>query len=365
MSLPNVALNMIVKNESNLIRDLLHCAAPFIQYWTIVDTGSTDSTPEIVQETFKELNIPGKLHRTTWKDFGTNRSEALAFAKGTAKYHWVMDADDWIHGTPNFSNLTASVYYLKIGKEFTYYRKQLFRDDHPWRYEGVLHEFPTCDKDVDEERLEGDYYIDSRRLGARNNDPKKYLKDAAILEGALSKDPDNARNWFYLGQSLYDAGEYEKAISAYNKRISLKGWEEEIYYSYFRIGLCHINLNHSSDLVLSSMLVGFQTRPTRAESLHELAFYFRQKNELELAAMFAHQASLISFPQDVLFIDVQVYSYKALDELSVSGFYSQNLKKEGYNACKVLSERVDIPEEVRNRSIKNLKLYKERFEWIA
>ena len=80
-----VCLNMIVKNESHIIRETLEmlCNKINFAYWVICDTGSTDNTKEIIQSFFDEKRIPGELHSHEWKNFAHNRSLALneAFEK--------------------------------------------------------------------------------------------------------------------------------------------------------------------------------------------------------------------------------------------------------------------------------------------
>ena len=53
---PTVCLNMIVKNESHIIRETLEmlCNKIKFSYWVISDTGSTDNTREIIQGFFNE-----------------------------------------------------------------------------------------------------------------------------------------------------------------------------------------------------------------------------------------------------------------------------------------------------------------------
>ena len=46
---PKLCLNMIVKNESKVIRRLLESALPIIDSYCICDTGSTDDTKEIIR----------------------------------------------------------------------------------------------------------------------------------------------------------------------------------------------------------------------------------------------------------------------------------------------------------------------------
>jgi hypothetical protein len=47
-------LVMIVKNSGEVLRKCLQSVKPYIDRWTILDTGSSDNTPEIIKE---ELNM--------------------------------------------------------------------------------------------------------------------------------------------------------------------------------------------------------------------------------------------------------------------------------------------------------------------
>src|SRR2546427_13297700 len=89
--MPPVCLSMIVKNEAHVIRRCLDSVRPYVSHWVIVDTGSTDGTQDLVRAHFAD--IPGRLVERPWRDFGTNRSEAVALARGNADYILVMDAD--------------------------------------------------------------------------------------------------------------------------------------------------------------------------------------------------------------------------------------------------------------------------------
>ena len=150
------------------------------------------------------LGIPGELHERPWRNFGHNRSEALTLAQGHGDYIWVMDADDTVVGTPDFGGLSADVYNLRYGQgaRFMYWRRHLFRDGLRWRYEGVVHEYAVCDDPFVEERLDGEYYIDSRRLGARNLDPQKYARDRDLLLAEVERNPDDGAVGLLSGPEL-------------------------------------------------------------------------------------------------------------------------------------------------------------------
>lgn len=356
--MPSICLCMIVKNERHVMERLIAQVAPHISTWVICDTGSSDGTQDLVRATFGRLQIAGALHERPWRDFGHNRTEALALARGSADYIWMIDADDVIHGDLQFHNLQADCYELRYGGDLSYWRPQVFRDGLPWRYEGVLHEFPTCDEPYVTARLDGAYSITSGRTGARNQDPLKYHKDAALLEDAVKREPDNSRYWYYLGQSWMDAGEPGRALPAFRRRVELGGWAEETYAAQLRVGRCLIWTGATPGEVTEALLWARQLRAERAESLYELARYYRVRQGYEAATLFAREAACTPFPvADRLFVEPAVYHHKALEELAVSAYYTTHWRHEGHAACRRLLALPDLPDEVRSRMKEALRFY--------
>ena len=88
-----ICLNMIVKNEAEIIERCLTSIVKHIDYWVIVDTGSTDGTQHIIKDFMKEHKIPGELIERPWVNFSHNRSEALELAENKADYIFLCDAD--------------------------------------------------------------------------------------------------------------------------------------------------------------------------------------------------------------------------------------------------------------------------------
>ena len=67
-------LTTMFKNESKSIQRMLESWYEHIDYWIFQDNGSTDGTPEIVDNFFADKNIPGFVYRVEegWKGFGWN-----------------------------------------------------------------------------------------------------------------------------------------------------------------------------------------------------------------------------------------------------------------------------------------------------
>src|ERR1700739_4642309 len=117
---------MIVRNEADVVAETLDSVAPYISSWVIVDTGSSDGSQDVVRQHIARLGIPGELHARQWRNFGHIRTEALNLAQGHGDYIWVIDADDIVVGTPDFTQLSADIYRMRLGDpSFLYWRAPL------------------------------------------------------------------------------------------------------------------------------------------------------------------------------------------------------------------------------------------------
>ena len=349
-----ICLNMIVKNEASVITRCLTSVKPIIDHWVIVDTGSTDGTQNVIREFMKD--IPGELYESPWKNFEHNRNEALELTKGKGDYILIMDADDWLEFNPVFKlpQLIAGSYrlWIKFGGS-SYQRHQIINSSLPWRWVGVLHESLACDVPYTSEVMDGVRIIVGTD-GARSRDPKKFEKDAAVLEEALKNDPENTRYMFYLGQSYRDAGNSEKAIEWYLKRIARDGWDEEVYWSLVQVGIMEKELKKPDWLVADRFLNAFYRRPHRPEAVMHLSDMYRLQRRFDMAYAIIKLWQAVPKPVvgDVIFVQDWMLQYGLLFELSVaSGCVGQY--QESLDACNQLLAMKDLPEEMRVLTVPN------------
>jgi glycosyltransferase involved in cell wall biosynthesis len=354
MSAQTICLNMIVKNEAPVIRRCLESVRPLIDAWLIVDTGSTDGTQEIVRELLKDL--PGELVERPWVDFAHNRSEALELARGRADYLFTIDADETLRIDDGFTMpvLTADSYSVAVRYGgCSYLRRQFLRDGRPWRYEGVVHEYVTSPEAFTEAGLAG-LTVVPRHDGARARDPQTYRRDALLLERALLEEPDNPRTVFYLAQSYRDAKDYELALRYYRKRVAMKGWDEEVWFSLYQIAQIRELMNAPWPEVLESYLAAHQFRPDRAEPLYRISMHYQARREYNVAHLFLSRARALPEPAvNRLFVERAVYEYQLAVEYAVAAHYSGDYRAAIETANAVLrSGRLPahaIDQVIRNR----------------
>lgn len=361
--MPSICLSMIVRNEAPVIVRCLDSVLPIIDAWAIVDTGSDDGTQEIVRDYFVRAGLPGELRERPWRDFASNRNEALELSRLRADYSLVIDADDTLEIAAEFDKaaLSADGYSIAIDDPpLSYARTQLVRNALPWSYRGVLHEFLTCDGAGPTLAL-GHVLMRRNHDGARRRDPDTYRRDAELLEQALLTETDphmRMRYTYYLGQSYKDANEPAKAAEAYGRRAGLDGWDEERWSAVLQQARCLLLAGDEAGFVRTAARA-YTLRPQRAEPLIDLAAHLRAKKDFAQAMTLAKLASQTPRPDDRLFVEEHAYTYGPRQELSVSGYYSADEadRELGRAATNALAIDRDVPETVRDLARHNLSFY--------
>lgn len=94
---------------------------------------------------------------------------------------------------------------------------------------------------------------------------------------------------------------------------------EEIYYSYFQIAEIYKLLNESENIIVdayydaNNYLINLKKQP-RAEPFYELGLYYRSNN-YKKAIYYLSKATKIPLSQYILFVNKNVYSWRAKYEL--------------------------------------------------
>lgn len=365
---PRVCVAMIVKNEGHVIERCLAAARPYFDTWAIVDTGSTDDTLSAIARATEGWE--GRLGHVVWTGFGDARTESLRLAAETgADYAFVIDADEIFTPDEGFSWPTdrRDIYNIMMNLGgMAWPQSRLFRLARGWRYEGVLHEGPTCPTtkpcgcpDPVTGGMLTTVKLVSPRDGARSKNPNKYRDDALVLEEAVAKDPTNSRYVFYTAQSWRDAKDDEKAIEWYTRRVKMgeASHGAEVYMSLFEIARAKHRLERPIEEVRAAYLSAHSLDPTRAEPLFWCAALHRERKDFPLAWLFASMAVTKKMPESSLFIDTRIYRWLAKDELAI-GFANVGRPDVAIQLYGEILAMPDLPEPERERLKRNLEAFK-------
>lgn len=337
----SVCLTMIVKNESDVIRQALESIKAHITSWCIVDTGSTDDTMDIIREVLKDVS--GTLHQRPWVNFGHNRSEALKLADGMATWLFMLDADDLFSGSFDGLDETVDGYNINLSLgNLRYHRVMLFKSGRGWVYKYPLHEYPHLDKSVVKD-FSGCSVQCRSGISARSKNPKKYHDDAQTLENSYETSECKTRTAFYTAQSWRDAGNSFNAIKWYKKRLELGGWAEELYVSCLNL----VKLTGDIKWAWSAL----KHNPKRKEATYVVLERYRRASMWSMEVYALGLFSMMAKPPGAgtLFLEQDIYDYKFYDEFSIHAFY---LGQKSHGAAELAL--LKCPLEQRERISKNV-----------
>lgn len=348
-----ICLNMIVKNESQVIEKCLTSVKPLIDYWVIVDTGSDDDTKEKVKNIMK--GIPGELHERPWVNFAHNRNEALSFAKNKGDYVLLIDADEVLQFSENFSLpvLDKDVYFIIVRQIGTADAKRngLLNNHLNWNWSLEKHETVTCPEAKSMEVLKGVINLCNTHPGgasgrSQQSEITKYLNDAKDLEELLKKEPYNSRYAYYLGISYAAAEKYELAKKSFEKRISMPSADvQETYMALYHLGLMQEKLNEWDD-ALKTFFKAYEFRPIRAEPLFQCAKIYRKKGNLLLGYLLSKEALSHPYPEEDACVEYVAYDHTMLIEYANCALLLGKFK-EGLEACSKLLANPHLPPEFK------------------
>ena len=120
---PKICLTMVVQNDEDVIWRSLSSVEEFVDYISICDVGSTDRTVALVEQFLCEAGIPGKVHRSPYKNLEESRSFAIQATQEMLKtsrfsfvntYLLILDPGKKIEVDPFFkkNELRADSYFL-------------------------------------------------------------------------------------------------------------------------------------------------------------------------------------------------------------------------------------------------------------
>lgn len=319
-----ICLAMIVKDESAIIEQTLESAKPYVDHWCIIDTGSSDNTPELCRTVLGDK--PGSVRGRPWHNFGYNRSELLTIAREeNCEWLLLLDADCVLAEAPPIDELRNQArkrgadQYMADGfmGNLRYDKIFMLRASLPWYYEPPTHEWIQCDEAMTFSRMPG-IRLNEHGVSARRKSGRKNAEDIEVLSKYIEnkKARFRPRALFYLAQSQRDIGNAAAAIKAYRERGEIQDGTEEQFIAKLEKARLLQNGDFPEAEVIEAFREAWRTRPSRAEAPHAAAFYLRVRGKHAEAEEFARAAAAIPSTSDVLFVEYEVYSWRAKLELA-------------------------------------------------
>lgn len=362
-----LVLTQIMKNESHIAKRMLDSIKPIVDALCIVDTGSTDNSVEVVKKWGLENNVETYVFERSFDNFENCRNYAFDKAREIflnrdsrdVYYGFWLDFDEQIVVEPNFrkQSITKDLYMFNTYiKSMKYTRNELCRLDKPFRFYGPVHEYIVCDdRSVTSGLLDGLKVIVNMDGASWKEDvSEKYKKHAILLEDYITNKDKNARWIFYTAQSYHDSSNVpnnrkeseerlRRSIYYYRERIERQdGYEEERFYSQYRIGTIMRALEMPWRDTMEELLKAYSMDPMRCEPIKTIIDYYLSVGEYNLAYIYSKFAKVTyhgksPYPKRLLFVDESLYNWRILEVHAAACFYSNRKEEAKANFEEILA----------------------------
>lgn len=222
-----IDLCIMVKNGGEQFEQMLKDNMHLMDKWTILDTGSTDNTIEIIERTLVGKK-KGKLYQEPFINFRDSRNRLLELAGESCKFTLMLDDTYVVKGDlrsllteirgDQFSD-SFSLYI--ISNDVEYGSNRVLKTDRHLKYKFTIHEViqdndnnnvivPYNRCHIFDDRFE---YMEERTLARKQLDLK-------LLREEIDEDPDNPRSYYYMAQTYNILNDWENAFKYFMLRAN-------------------------------------------------------------------------------------------------------------------------------------------------
>jgi predicted O-methyltransferase YrrM len=301
-----INLCIMVKNGGEQFEQMLRDNFDLIDRWTILDTGSTDNTIDIIKKVLVETK-KGQLYQEPFINFKDSRNRLLDLAGDSCKYTLMLDDTYVIKGQlRQFLNTVRSdqfsdsfSLYIK-SDDVEYGSNRILKTNRKLRYWYRIHEViqsdnnnnvivPLIDSNIFDGRFE---YMENRTMDRK-------LLDIKLLFEELTDDPDNPRTHYYLGQTYNLLNDHKSAFKWMMERVNHKneGFQQEKVDACFEAArIADFKLNKPWEEVEPIYKRAYELDKERPDSLYFLGIHYYLEGNMKVAYDYFKKGFEIGYP---------------------------------------------------------------------
>lgn len=324
---------MIVKNGGKQLEDMLLCSLPFIDRWTIIDTGSNDETVDIVNKVLASKR--GKLHQMPFVDFSTTRNQCLDLAGTTCKYTIMLDDTYYVNGNlrdflkKTRDDLYADSFSIYIQtNDILYASVRIILSESGLRYKYRVHEVFEERNNINVIIPKENAWIEDKQFEyTKKRTDERKNKDIQMLMEDLQEDPNNPRTYYYIAQTYLNMKNYEKAYEYFLKRgkFAYSGYIQERFDAIFEAArIANFNLNKPWNDCLSLYQIAISIDDTRPEPYYYIGVHQYANNDENGAFQCFKKAYQLGLPLQTQFAVRPIITQHFVPKFLTKLCYQQN-----------------------------------------
>jgi FkbM family methyltransferase len=301
-----INLCIMVKNGGPQFEQMLTDNLPIIDRWTILDTGSTDDTINIINKVLVGKKH-GNLYQEPFINFRESRNHLLDLAGTSCKFNIMLDDTYVVQGdlrgflTEVRGDQYANSFTLYIKSDDTQYgSNRIIKSNSGLRYIHTIHEVITDKNNINVVIPQSKATIDDRRFDymEKRTQERKQL-DLKLLYEEVEENPNDPRAYYYLAQTYNLLEDYENAYKYFLKRAEFtnSGFIQERVDAVFEAArVANFKLNKPWSECLSLYEQCYKIDESRPEALYFIGIHYYLNNEYKKAFPYLKKAFEIGYP---------------------------------------------------------------------
>lgn len=298
-----VNLLIMVKNAGDGFRDILMRNLPYIDRFTILDTGSTDNTLQIIKEVLFASGKPGELYNEPFINFRDSRNRLLDLAGEKCAFNVMLDDTYVLHG--NLRDFLSVVRGDDVASTYSIFIKdislshgsiRITKPERKKRYKYIIHEIID---DIGYQIPPNVAFIEdviSEYMSDRTLQRKEM--DLEMLREEIKNNPKDPRNYYYMAETYLCMKEWKSALEWYEKSFNMDGYIEERQDALYKTAVInHFSLKTPWKDCHEMYLNAYRFDPTRPDSMFVIGHHYVEEDYCpELAHLYLKKAFEIGIP---------------------------------------------------------------------
>jgi 16S rRNA G966 N2-methylase RsmD len=340
---------ILVKDAGSQFEEMLTKNLPYIDRWTILDTGSTDDTINIIKKVLIGKK-QGELYQEPFINFRDSRNRCLDLAGTLCKFIIMLDDTYVVKGDlRNFLNQNrgdqrSDSFSLFINdNDVDYASNRIIKSTSKLRYKFKIHEVMD-DKDnycimIPDKEI----YISDRKFDFMyDRTINRNESDLKILFEELYENPMEPRTYYYIATTYSKMKRFDLAFDYYIKRgkfVNTGFIQERIDALFEAARLACFELNKTWEECLSLYEEAFKIDETRPDSQYFIGMYYLTNGHRKSAYKYFKKGFEIGYPIHTQYSLKPTISFHFLPKFLTSLCYEMNDYKLGELSAEFFLEK--------------------------